>query len=116
MLSALLIQVVKETPMKFIFKILKLVVLIIPFCLTVVYKILVVIGIIRLQFGMSEKLDVDLSYSVSGGARYLNQFWDVVMGKTDQPHHTPIGLFFAATRNSLNVLVLLFLSIFSWRR
>ncbi len=102
--------------MKPVLKIIKLILLIIPFCVTIILKALVVLGFIRLQFGMSEELDMDLGHIVPETSRLSNQFWDVVMGKYEsQPHHAPMHLFFASISGGFKILWLLFISIFSWR-
>ncbi len=95
----------------------KFLLLVIPFLLTVIMRIIVFIGMKRLNFGMSEELDVDMGYIVPATARWLNMFWDLMLGRyPDQPHHEPIHVFFTAISGSLMTLWLLFLSLFSWKR
>ncbi|EKE05939.1 MAG: hypothetical protein ACD_19C00140G0006 [uncultured bacterium] len=95
----------------------KFLLLIIPFLLTVIMRIVVFIGVIRLNFGMSDELDTDMGFIVPDTARWLNMFWDLMLGRyPDQPHHKPVAVFFTAIMASLTTIKLLFLSLFSWKR
>ena len=103
--------------MKYFLNFVKFLLLIFAFILTVIIKILIYIGFIRLQFGMNEELDIDLGYFATQNSRWLNQFWDSVLGRyPNQPHHKPLDLFGSAFVGSFTLLKLLFLSLFSWRK
>ncbi len=94
----------------------KWILLVVPLILTIVMRIVIFIGVIRLQFGMSEEIDVDLGFIVPDTARYLNMFWDLMLGRyPNQPHHKPIAVFWTAIMGTFKTLELLFLSLFAWK-
>ncbi len=97
-------------------RVLKYFLLIIPFILTVIMKIVVFFGFIRLQFPISEELDIDMGYIVTNTSRWLNQFWDIVLGRFphNQPHHEAKDLFSSAFVGTLKTLWLLVISLMPW--
>lgn len=95
--------------------ILKFFLLIIPFVLTVIIKLIVVLSIMRLRLRMSESLDADMAFVASSTSRYINMFWDLELGHyPDQYHHDPLRSFFAAVRGALILLWMLLVSIMPW--
>ena len=95
---------------------LKWLLLIVPLILTVFMRIVIFIGIIRLRFGISEEMDINLGFVVPDAARYLNMFWDQMLGKyPKQPHHKPIDVFHTAIVKTSITIRLLFLSLFAWK-
>jgi hypothetical protein len=89
--------------------------LIISGILSLAIKLIVLISFLRIKFPTSRNLGDDLSYSAATASRWINQFWDIIFIKKEEPHHSPGELIFAAIRSAINCLFFLIASIFVWK-
>ncbi len=95
--------------------IMKLFILSVPFVLTLIMRLVLFLGSIRMKFRISSSLEDDLVYIVPYTSHNLNMFWDLESGKYPaQPHHKQIDIFDCAIRGTFKTLWVLTLSIMPW--